>query len=398
MTATYPVLTLKKGKERSLLLRHPWVFSGAVDKEPKNLTEGDTVLVNSSEGKYLGTGHFHRGTILVRCISFEEKPIDQDFWTEKIRKAVSYREKTGIISKDTANAFRLIHGEGDDCPGLVVDIYGNTAILQTYTIGMHRSKALLSAAITEVLGQRITAIYDKSADTMDKQSSMVTENGYLWKAAAHQPEDHILENGLKFHIDYVEGQKTGFFIDQRENRSLLRTYSKDRSVLNTFCYTGGFSVNAIASGASLVHSVDSSAKAMEATAKNVAINFPESNHEGFTSDVMSFFKKTEQQYDVIILDPPAYAKHLSQVKNAMVGYRNLNTEGLRRIKPGGILFTFSCSQAVDALLFRKIIFQAAIQARRNVRIMHQLSQPADHPVSIYHPEAEYLKGFVLFVE
>ena len=398
MGTTLPVITLKKGKERSLLFRHPWVFSGAVESEPKNLAEGDTVIVNANDGSYLATGHFHKGTILVRCITFEEEIIDQHFWTEKIRSAVHFREKTGIINPDHTNAFRLIHGEGDGCPGLVIDIYGNTAIIQTYTVGMHRVKQELTVGISEVLGNRIYAIYDKSSDTMDKQSKIVTENKFLWKSEQYHPEEYIYENNLKFAIDFVEGQKTGFFIDQRENRLLLKGYSKGKSVLNTFCYTGGFSVSALAGGATLVHSVDSSAKAMEATAKNIALNFPSGNHEGFTSDVMNYFKKTDALYDVIILDPPAYAKHLSQVKNAMVGYRNLNTEGLKRINSGGILFTFSCSQAVDKELFRKIIFQSAVQAKRKVRIMHQLSQPADHPVNIYHPEAEYLKGLVLFVE
>ncbi len=398
MLETLPLIILKKDKERSLNQRHPWIFSGAIAKEPKDLLEGDTVVVNSSEGKYLATGHFHKGTITVRCIDFLEQEIDQAFWKEKVSKAWEYRKAIGLGNSKSTNTFRLIHAEGDGFPGLVVDIYADVAIIQTYTIGMHRIKDLLTVAITEILGERIQAVYDKSADTMAKQSSVVTTDQFLWKKDGFEPVDFVIENDLKFGIDWINGQKTGFFIDQRNNRALLKTYSLGKKVLNTFSYTGGFSVYALAGGANLVHSVDSSKRAMEGAIKNVELNYPEAAHEGFTEDVMSFFKHREEVYDIIILDPPAFAKHLSQVKNAMVGYRNLNTEGFKRIKPGGILFTFSCSQAVDKELFRKVIFQSALQAGRKVRIMHQLSQPEDHPVNIYHPEAEYLKGLVLFVE
>ncbi len=393
-----PQITLKKDKERSIKQLHPWIFSGAIAKEPKELQEGDTVLVKSFDGNYLATGHFHKGTITVRCIDFLENEIDQNFWKDKIRKAWEYRLTIGLGNSKTTNTFRLIHAEGDGFPGLVVDIYGDVAILQTYTIGMHRVKSEITEGIKEILGDRIKAVYDKSADTMAKQSSIVTIDQYLWKKDGFEPSDYVYENGLRFGIDWIAGQKTGFFIDQRNNRELLKKYSNEKKVLNTFSYTGGFSVYALAGNASLVHSVDSSKKAMEGALKNVELNFPNGAHKGFTEDVMSFFKHTEETYDIIILDPPAFAKHLSQVKNAMVGYRNLNTEGFKRIKPGGILFTFSCSQAVDKELFRKIIFQSALQAGRKVRIMHQVTQPEDHPVNIYHPEAEYLKGLILFVE
>ncbi|CAN5617021.1 class I SAM-dependent rRNA methyltransferase [soil metagenome] len=398
MSASIPVITLKKGKERSLLNRHPWVFSGAIDKEPSGLEEGDTVIVHSSEGKFLATGHFHKGTITVRCVDFIDRPLNQLVWKEKIASAWQYRKTLGLIDSESTNAFRLIHAEGDGFPGLVVDVYGNTAIIQTYTAGMHRAKQELTTALTEVSGGRIQSVYDKSAETMSKQSPVSTQDSLLYTSDQFESEPYVIENNLRFAVDWVQGQKTGFFIDQRENRQLLKLYSAGKTVLNTFCYTGGFSIAALAGNAREVHSVDSSKRAMEGTEKNVNLNFPGARHEGFTEDVMTFFKKTQQTYDIIVLDPPAYAKHLSQVPNAMIGYRNLNTEGFRRINPGGILFTFSCSQAVDRELFRKVIFQSALQAGRKVRIMHQLSQPPDHPVNIYHPEAEYLKGLVLQVE
>jgi 23S rRNA (cytosine1962-C5)-methyltransferase len=398
MSHSYPIITLKAGKEKTVLQKHPWVFSGAIAKEPSNLQEGDIVGLHSSTGHYLATGHFHKGTILVRCFDYSNRAIDVSVWEEKISSAVNYRKALQLIDSTETNAFRLIHAEGDGFPGLVIDIYGNTAIIQCYTKGMYNSRQDIAEAIKRCLSGKITAIYDKSAETMAKQGAIAGTDGFLWKDEKHVNDEFVLENGIKFSIDFINGQKTGFFIDQRENRSLVKQYSKGKSVLNTFCYTGGFSLYAIEGGANKVHSVDSSKKAIEGVERNIALNFPNSNHESFSEDVMTFFKKTEEKYDLIILDPPAYAKHLSQVKNAMVGYRNLNTEGLKRIKPGGILFTFSCSQAVDKELFRKVVFQAAVQAGRNVRIMHQVTQPADHPVSIYHPEAEYLKGLVLFVE
>jgi 23S rRNA (cytosine1962-C5)-methyltransferase len=398
MALPYPIIVLRPGKERSILFKHPWIFSGAIAKEPAGLEEGTIVVVHNSAGNYLATGHFHKGTITVRCFDYSNSIVDQALWTSKIKAAWNYRKKIGLIHHPTINAYRLIHAEGDGFPGLVIDVYGNAAIIQCYTEGMYHAKTFIAEALKEVMVNSLHAIYDKSKETMSKQGAASNDDSFLWKKDGYEPTPYVTEHNVKFSIDFIEGQKTGFFIDQRDNRELLRSYSKGKTVLNTFCYTGGFSLYALLGGATKVDSVDSSKKAIEGLSKNIELNFENANHSSYAEDVMSFFKKTEEHYDIIVLDPPAYAKHLSQVKNAMIGYRNLNTEGIKRIKPGGILFTFSCSQAVDKELFRKVIFQSAIQAGRNVRIMHQLTQPADHPVSIYHPEAEYLKGFVLFVE
>jgi 23S rRNA (cytosine1962-C5)-methyltransferase len=398
MSSTLPQIMLKNGKERSILFKHPWIFSGAVAKEDKHLKEGDIVRVISSNNEFLAIGHFHKGTILVRCISFEDVAINQDFWDKKIESAYAFRKTIGLTDSKTTNTFRLIHGEGDGCPGLVIDVYNNTAIIQTYTTGMHLAKQFIKDALINILGDKLSAIYDKSAETMSKQGGVESEDAYLWKANSDDEICVAAENGYQFAIDWVNGQKTGFFIDQRENRELVKRYSKDKNVLNTFCYTGGFSVYALGGGAKRVVSVDSSKRAIEGTEKNIALNFTNVDHVSYVQDVMSYLKAEEEKFDLIILDPPAYAKHLSQVKQAMVGYRNLNSEGLKKIKSGGLLFTFSCSQAVDAVLFRKLIFQAAVQAKRNVRILHQLSQPPDHPINIYHPEGEYLTGLVLYVE
>lgn len=392
----YPVIRLKKGKERSLLQRHPWVFSGAIAQEPDSLHDGDIVQVSDNQGGFLAIGHFHKGTITVRCFSFEEIPAEKEFFRDKIRKSLQLRKSLGLPSQQT-NCFRLIHGEGDGMPGLVADIYANTLVLQCYTQGMYNLRnTLAEIAIEEI--PFIESVYDKSRETMSKQGGTSTEDSYLQKRTGCEPFLIVKENGLSFHIDFVMGQKTGFFLDQRDNRQLLRQVSKGRSVLNTFCYTGGFSVAALEGDATMVHSVDSSARAMEATEKNVLLQGKAERHTASTEDVMGFLKKSKETWDIVVLDPPAYAKHLNQVSNAMIGYRNLNTEGLRHVAKGGLLFTFSCSQAVDAELFRKIIFQSALQAGREVKILHRLSQPADHPVSIYHPEAEYLKGLLLFVE
>jgi 23S rRNA (cytosine1962-C5)-methyltransferase len=389
---------LKNGKERSILFKHPWIFSGAVAKEDKHLKEGDIVRVISATNEFLAIGHFHKGTILVRCLSFEDVAINQDFWDKKIESAYEFRKTIGLTDSKITNTFRLIHGEGDGCPGLVIDVYNNTAIIQTYTTGMHLAKQNIKDALINILGDKLVAIYDKSAETMSKQGGEESEDAYLWKANSDNEAFVAHENGYQFSIDWINGQKTGFFIDQRENRELVKRYSKDKNVLNTFCYTGGFSIYALGGGAKRVVSVDSSKRAIEGTEKNIALNFTNVDHVSYVQDVMSYLKADEEKFDLIILDPPAYAKHLSQVKQAMVGYRNLNSEGLKKIKSGGLLFTFSCSQAVDAVLFRKLIFQAAVQAKRNVRILHQLSQPPDHPINIYHPEGEYLTGLVLYVE
>jgi 23S rRNA (cytosine1962-C5)-methyltransferase len=398
MSEKYPVIELKKGKEKSVLAKHPWVFSGAIAKEPKDLNEGTIVSVIDNNKNYLATGHFHKATISVRCLDFENNTIDLAFWTKKIQNAYNFRNTLGLINNTTTTIYRLIHGEGDGCPGLVIDIYDKTAIIQVYTKGMYDAILLINDALVNVYKENIKAIYSKSAETLSKHGVQNIIDDYTYRHEDFREADFALENNLKFKINYVEGQKTGFFIDQRNNRSLVQHYAKGKSVLNTFCYTGGFSLYALQGGASKVVSVDSSKKAMEGVEANVQLNFPKANHEGTTEDVMTYLKKSNEQFDLIILDPPAYAKHLSQVKNAMVGYRNLNTEGLKKINKGGILFTFSCSQAIDKELFRKIIFQSALQAGRNVRILHQLSQPEDHPISIYHPESEYLKGFVLYVD
>ncbi len=393
-TMNYPKIILKKDKERSALHFHPWIFSGAIQQQDKDLKEGDIAEVFSSNDKYLGTGHFHKGTITVRLFSFDQCEINETFWQHKFDKAFELRKKTVLSENKNTNAYRLIHAEGDGLPGLIVDVYGSTAVIQTHTIGMYN----LRKTFAKILSKQFKVVYDKGADSMAKQTDLTTTNEYLIREENHQDENIIIENGLHFRVDWESGQKTGFFLDQRDNRMLLKQYSKNRKVLNTFCYTGGFSVYALSGDAELVHSVDSSKKAMELTDENVALNFNTDKHTSFTKDVFDFIKHQETVYDVIVLDPPTFAKHLSAVKNAMVGYRNLNTEAIKRISSGGIIFTFSCSQAIDRELFRKIIFQSAAQAKRQVKILHQLTQPADHPVSIYHPEGEYLKGLVLYVE
>lgn len=395
MQLAYPAIRLKKGKERSVLLRHPWIFSGAILSEPTSINEGDIVQVLANDGTYLATGHFHKGTITVRCFDFNEVPVDDNFFRGKIRAALELRKALHLPS-DSTNCYRLIHGEGDGMPGLIADVYGNTLVMQTYTLGMHKFKPALCQIILEEIPD-IEAIYDKSIETMSKHGTTIEADHFLFQKQGYAPYDFVVENGLKYSIDFINGQKTGFFLDQRDNRFLLRQYSKDKNVLNTFCYTGGFSISALAGGAQSVDSIDSSKRALVSLEDNLKLNELSDNHTSYGEDVMSYLKKCEKQYNVIVLDPPAYAKHLNQVSNAMVGYRNLNTEGLKRIEKGGILFTFSCSQAVDKELFRKLVFQSAIQAKREVKILHQLSQPADHPVSIFHPEAEYLKGLVLFV-
>ncbi len=387
-------IILSPGKERSLRLFHPWVFSGAIAKSPGKINEGEIVEVFSSKDEYLATGHFHEGSIKVRIFSFEKTEGGQSFWELKIRSAFELRKRLGLVDNSSTNMYRLIHGEGDGLPGLIIDIYGTTAVIQTHTLGMHRVKQFIVEGLKKIY-KNLETIYDKSAETMGKQNVKDVENGFLM---GELPEDSFRENDVLFNVNWVEGQKTGFFIDQRENRKLLETYCKGKKVLNTFSYSGGFSMYALKGSASLVHSVDSSKKAGELSEKNAALNGYEKNHSFFAKDAFDFLKHSDELYDIIILDPPAFAKHLSSVDNAMIGYRNLNTEGLKRIAKGGLLFTFSCSQVIDKQLFRKLVFQAAAQSKRNVRIIHQLSQGPDHPVSIYHPEGEYLKGLVLHVE
>lgn len=389
-------IILKAGKDRSLFRYHPWIFSGAIARTEGDLQEGDLVKVYNAENRFLATGHYQIGSIAVRILSFEEQEINLSFWKTRIAQAYQMRKTTGLADCGDNNVFRLVHGEGDDLPGLVIDYYAGVAVIQFHSVGMYLERENIAKALLETLGDKITAIYDKSETTLPYKAAIEPHNGYLYGKA----DNFIaLENGLKFNVDWLEGQKTGFFIDQRENRSLLEKYSKDKSVLNMFCYTGGFSFYAMRGGAHLVHSVDVSARAIELTNRNVELNFPgDSRHEAFAEEAFKFLGSSHNKYDVIILDPPAFAKHQNVLNNAIQGYKKLNRKGIEVIKPGGIIFTFSCSQVMTKDLFRQTVFTAAANTGRKVRILHQLTQPADHPVSIYHPEGEYLKGLVLYVE
>lgn len=386
---------LKRGKEESLKRYHPWIFSGAIHHMSQNPEEGEKVMVFTSENEYIATGHFQIGSIMVRVLSFENETIDQSFYERKLAIAKDVRQCIGVMNSDN-NTFRLVHGEGDNLPGLVIDIYGNTAVLQAHSVGMHFDREVIAKALKTVMGDELKNIFYKSETTLPFKAELGQENGFL---LGGDTNDVAIENGLKFHVDWLKGQKTGFFVDQRDNRRLLEKYSKGKKVLNMFCYTGGFSFYAMRGGAELVHSVDSSQKAIDLTNANVELNFPNSNrHQAFAEDAFKFLDKMETPYDLIILDPPAFAKHKDALSNALKGYTRLNKKAFEKIQPGGILFTFSCSQAVNKDQFRTAIFTAAASAKRNVRILHQLHQPADHPVNIYHPEGEYLKGLVLYVE
>lgn len=392
----YKKIYLKKGKEDSLLRFHPWVFSGAINHIDDGVKEGDIVNVITSKGDFIAIGHYQIGSIAVRVLSFREVKIDDEFWKSRLSAALSMRIHIGIADNPQNNTYRLVHGEGDNLPGLVIDCYGNTAVMQAHSVGMHINRNEIARALVEVMARRIANVYYKSETTLPFKADLGQENGFLY---GNSYDNVAVENGLKFHIDWQRGQKTGFFVDQRENRSLLEHYSNGRSVLNMFCYTGGFSVYAMRGGAEIVHSVDSSAKAVELTNANVALNFPnDSRHSAFCEDAFKFLDKNDNKYDLIILDPPAFAKHRAALKNALKGYTRLNVKGLERIKSGGILFTFSCSQVVTKDYFRQAVFTAAAQSGRKVRILHQIHQPADHPINIYHPEGEYLKGLVLYVE
>ena len=386
---------LKRGKDESLRRFHPWIFSGAIHHMSEEPQEGETVKVFTSEGEYIATGHFQIGSIMVRVLSFEQEPIDQQFYQRKLRIAREVRSSIGVMN-DHNNTYRLVHGEGDNLPGLVIDIYGNTAVMQAHSVGMHQDRHIIANALKAVMGDELQNIFYKSETTLPYKAELGQENGFL---LGGDTDDVAMENGLKFHVDWLRGQKTGFFVDQRENRSLLEHYSHGRKVLNMFCYTGGFSFYAMRGGAALVHSVDSSQKAIDLTNANVSLNFPDdARHEAFAEDAFRFLEKMETPYDLIVLDPPAFAKHKDALRNALKGYTRLNKKAFEKIQPGGILFTFSCSQAVNKEQFRTAVFTAAASAGRNVRILHQLHQPADHPINIYHPEGEYLKGLVLYVE
>lgn len=392
----YKNIYLKHRKEESLKRFHPWVFSGAIHHMDEGIAEGDTVRVITADGDCIAVGHYQLGTITVRVLSFDDITIDDSFWQQRMQSALAMRESIGVANNPDNNTYRLIHGEGDNLPGLIIDCYGTTAVMQAHSVGMHVCREQICKALVEVMGDRIKNVYYKSETTLPFKAELGQENGFIY---GHTDNNTAVENSLSFHVDWLKGQKTGFFVDQRENRSLLEHYAKGKSVLNMFCYTGGFSVYAMRGGANIVHSVDSSAKAIELTNHNVAMNFPNDNrHEAFCEDAFKYLDDNDKKYDLIVLDPPAFAKHRMALHNALKGYIRLNIKGLQRIKPGGILFTFSCSQAVSKENFRNAVFTAAAQAGRNVRILHQLHQPADHPVNIYHPEGEYLKGLVLYVE
>ena len=389
-------IILKEEKEKSLLRRHPWVFSGAIAQIEGQPAEGDIVKVYSHTQEFLAAGHYQIGSIAVRILSFDERPIDQPFWKERIGQAYRTRIAIGLADNPHNNVYRLVHGEGDDLPGLVIDYYAGVAVVQFHSVGMYRNKDEICRALQEVMGDRLTAIYDKSESTLPYKAGVQPQNGYIW---GQSDNFTAMENGLRFNVDWIEGQKTGFFIDQRENRALLERYARGRDTLNMFCYTGGFSFYAMRGGARLVHSVDSSARAIELTKQNVELNFPEdSRHEAFVDEAFHFLEHAKDRYDLIVLDPPAFAKHQKVLDNAIQGYKKLNRKGIEIIRSGGIIFTFSCSQVMTKELFRQTVFTAAANTGRRVKILHQLTQPADHPINIYHPEGEYLKGLVLYVE
>ncbi len=393
----YKKVFLKPGKEESLKRFHPWVFSGAIARVEGEPEEGEVVDVYTSKKEFIACGHFQIGSIAVRVLSFRQEPIDHAFWVRRLQVAKDLRCALGVLGNPQNNTYRLVHGEGDNLPGLIIDVYDHTAVMQAHSAGMHLDRMVVAEALEEVMGDVIQHIYYKSETTLPfKADLLATENGFL---KGGSPENVAMENGLKFHVDWLKGQKTGFFVDQRENRALLERYAKGRNVLNMFCYTGGFSFYAMRGGANLVHSVDSSAKAIDLTNENVSLNFPgDTRHQAFAEDAFKFLDRMGDQYDLIILDPPAFAKHRDALRNALRGYTKLNAKAFEKIRPGGILFTFSCSQVVNKQDFRNAVFTAAAQSGRSVRILHQLTQPGDHPVNIYHPEGEYLKGLVLYVE
>lgn len=399
-------IVLRHGKTESLKRFHPWVFSGAIYKivlhGEEELHEGDVVRVVESvpcdsgyEERFMAWGHYQIGSIAVRVLSFEDCPIDREFWKKRLGEAWKVRKKLNVIRPDNT-MFRMVHGEGDRFPGLIIDVYGDTAVMQAHSVGMHYARNIIAEVIGEATEGRVRNVYYKSGTTLPYKANLEVKEGFI---LGMSEENVAEENGLKFHIDWLEGQKTGFFVDQRDNRALVEHYAKDKNVLNMFCYTGGFSVYAMRGGARSVHSVDVSAKAIELTKANVALNFPaDRRHEAFCDDAFRYLERAGENYDLIVLDPPAFAKHKDAVRNALKGYTRLNAVAFRKIRPGGIIFTFSCSQAVSKEQFRLAVFTAAAQSGRHVRILHQLHQPADHPVSIYHPEGEYLKGLVLYVE
>ena len=396
MSEKYSRVILKSGKEQSLLRFHPWIFSGAIQEIVGRVEEGDVVEVVSSKKEFLAMGHVQVGSIAVRIFSFEKVEPDFNFWKGKLDRALDVRKKLGLVDNSDTNVYRLVHGEGDGMPGLIVDFYNGTAVMQAHSAGMYVIRETIAKALKEVMGERLVAVYDKSEKTVPFKADLEPKDGYL---LGESKVFEVQEHGNRFNVDWVEGQKTGFFVDQRENRRLVQEYSKDRSVLNMFCYSGGFSFYAMRGGAKMVHSVDSSAKAIDLTNENVKLNFQEdTRHEAFVADCFDYMDKDKDKYDLIILDPPAFAKHRGALPQALKGYKRLNLKAFQQIAPGGILFTFSCSQVVTKDKFREAVFSAAAISGRKVRILNQLVQPADHPVDMYHPEGEYLKGLVLYVE
>jgi len=394
MSSNYKIIQLAKGREHSIKRYHPWIFSGAIKQKDKNLIEGDIVKILSDKNEVLGIGHFQNGSIAVRILSFKDETINQNFWNEKITSAYQTRLSLGLANNNDLNVYRLVFAEGDNLPGLIIDMYNGTAVIQTHTIGMYQCLEQITTALKNVLKENLKAVYSKSKETLPLPFANNVINGYLF---GKETNNLVNEYGNKFKVDWINGQKTGFFIDQRENRKLLSKYCKNKKVLNAFCYTGGFSIYALKAGASLVHSVDISEKAIQLTDENVAIN-NFNNHESFAVDVFDFLKNADNDYDVIVLDPPAFAKSKKVSHNAIQGYKRINAMALKKIKRGGILFTFSCSQAISRTLFYNTIVSAAIECGRKIRVLHHLSQPVDHPINIFHPEGEYLKGLVLYVE
>lgn len=395
------IVHLRRGKEESLERRHPWVFSGAIERITEHLAplaEGELVDVVTKSGDFIARGHWQIGSIAVRVLTFEEEEINQSWWNRRISEALGVRKALGLVDNADTTCYRLVHGEGDLLPGLVIDIYERTAVVQCHSVGMYHSRTAIAEALREAYGDKLDAIYDKSSQTLPFKADLGAIDGYLW-GRCEERDNVVLENGLKFKVNWEEGQKTGFFIDQRVNRDLVRQYSKGRKVLNTFCYTGGFSVAALAGGAKEVVSIDLSERAVKLADENVRLNFgDDAPHEAIACNAVEYLKDIDSSYDLIILDPPAFAKHHKVLGNALQGYKKINARALEKIRPGGILFTFSCSQAVSRDLFRTTIFTAAAIAKRKVRIIGQLTQPADHPINIYHPEGEYLKGLVVYVE
>lgn len=392
-------ITLKPGKDQSLQRFHPWVFSGAIARMSAEPKEGDVVDILSAQGYFMARGHYQIGSIAVRVLTFDaNEAIDQDFYTRRVGEAFQLRRDVGLVDNADTTAYRLVFGEGDSLPGLVVDVYETTAVMQTHSVGMWIDRQKIESALKAVMGDRLKAIYNKSEGTLPFKAGLNPVNSYVYKAPDWKEVKEAKENGLIFAPDWEKGQKTGFFVDQRENRALIERYARGKRVCNMFCYTGGFSLFALRGGAELVHSVDSSERAIELVRQNVERNFPgDTRHEAFAEDAFDFMEHSRQRYDLIVLDPPAFAKHVSVIKNALKGYRRLNAKAMQIIEPGGLLFTFSCSQVVSKEDFRTMVFTAATLAHRRVSILHQLTQPADHPINIYHPEGEYLKGLVLRV-